>query len=213
MAEESGGVFDAALVDGILPLAAGLPERLHRGIDVADIGCGSGHAVNVMAQAFPASRFTGFDFSDRGARHRPGGGGALGLDNATSSPLTWQSWTWSRRSTRSRCSTRSTTRSIPPRVLANIHRALRPGGVLLMVDIKASSNLEDNVEHSLGVTVLHDLDDALHDRVAIGGRRRGWAPCGVDSWQPVMLAEAGFGAVTVLDVEDDPFNSYYIAAK
>ena len=59
MAEESGGVFDAALVDGILPLAEGLPERLHGGVDVADIGCGSGHAVNVMAHAFPASRFTG----------------------------------------------------------------------------------------------------------------------------------------------------------
>ena len=29
----------------------------------------------------------------------------------------------------------------PARVLQNIHRALRPGGVLLMVDIKASSNL------------------------------------------------------------------------
>ena len=58
----------------------------------------------------------------------------------------------------------------PARVLANIHRALRPGGVLLMVDIKASSNLEDNVEIPWAVTVLHDLDDALHDRVAIGGR-------------------------------------------
>jgi hypothetical protein len=30
-------------------------------------------------------------------------------------------------------------------VLQNIDRALRPGGVFLMVDIKASSRLEDNV--------------------------------------------------------------------
>ena len=66
MAEESGEVFDAALVDVILPLADGLPERLRAGADVADIGCGSGHAINVMAQAFPASRFTGIDFSDEG---------------------------------------------------------------------------------------------------------------------------------------------------
>ena len=74
MAEESGEVFDAALVDGILPLVGGLPERLRAGADVADIGCGSGHAVNVMAQAFPASRFTGIDFSDEGlavGRPRP----------------------------------------------------------------------------------------------------------------------------------------------
>ena len=59
-------MFDAALVDVILPLADGLPERLRAGADVADIGCGSGHAINVMAQAFPASRFTGIDFSDEG---------------------------------------------------------------------------------------------------------------------------------------------------
>ena len=66
MAEESGEVFDAALVDVILPMAEGLPDRLRAGADVADIGCGSGHAINVMAQAFPASRFTGIDFSDEG---------------------------------------------------------------------------------------------------------------------------------------------------
>ena len=63
-AEESGAVFDAALIDTILPLVDGLTERLRAGIDVADFGCGSGHAINVMAQAFPASRFTGYDFSE-----------------------------------------------------------------------------------------------------------------------------------------------------
>jgi len=64
MAETSGAVFDAGLVDVVLPLVDGLPERLRSGVDVADFGCGSGHAINVMAQAFPASRFTGLDFSD-----------------------------------------------------------------------------------------------------------------------------------------------------
>jgi trans-aconitate methyltransferase len=42
----------------------GLDARLRAGIDVADIGCGSGHAINVLARAYPASRFTGFDFSE-----------------------------------------------------------------------------------------------------------------------------------------------------
>ena len=75
MAEMSGVVFDAALVDVVLPLVDGLPERLRSGADVADFGCGSGHAINVMARAFPASRFTGVDFSEEavaaGARSRP----------------------------------------------------------------------------------------------------------------------------------------------
>ncbi len=115
MAEESGGVFDAALVDGILPLAEGLPERLHGGIDVADIGCGSGHAVNVMAQAFPASRFTGFDFSDQALATGRAEAAALGLDNATfvaADVAGLRRGRGVRR--RSRCSTRSTTRSTPP---------------------------------------------------------------------------------------------------
>jgi hypothetical protein len=64
MAETSGEVFDASLVDTILPMADGLPERLRAGADVADFGCGSGRAVNVMARAFPAGRFTGIDFSE-----------------------------------------------------------------------------------------------------------------------------------------------------
>ena len=83
MAEESGEVFDAALVDVILPLAGGLPERLRAGADMADFGCGSGHAVNVMAQAFPASRFTGVDFSDEGLAVGAEEAQRLGLTNAT----------------------------------------------------------------------------------------------------------------------------------
>src|SRR6478672_5198064 len=83
MAEQSGEVFDAALVGVVLPLADGLPEQLRSGADVADIGCGSGHAVNVMAQAFPASRFTGIDFSDEGLGVGRAEAEGLGLANAT----------------------------------------------------------------------------------------------------------------------------------
>ena len=82
MAEQSGEVFDAALVDVVLPMAEGLPDRLRAGADVADIGCGSGHAINVMAQAFPASRFTGIDFSDEGLAVGAAEARSLGLTNA-----------------------------------------------------------------------------------------------------------------------------------
>src|SRR6516164_10434016 len=66
MAEDSGAVHDATLLDVTLPLVPGLVDRLRDGIDVADVGCGSGHAANLMAEAFPRSRFTGFDISDTG---------------------------------------------------------------------------------------------------------------------------------------------------
>src|SRR5437763_8990183 len=66
MAEMSAQVFDAALVEGIVPLVDGLADRLRDGIEVADIGCGSGHAINLLAEAFPNSRFVGYDFSAEG---------------------------------------------------------------------------------------------------------------------------------------------------
>jgi SAM-dependent methyltransferase len=36
-------------------------DRLEAGITVADVGCGYGHSSILMAQAFPQSRFHGFD--------------------------------------------------------------------------------------------------------------------------------------------------------
>src|SRR4249919_2091227 len=82
MAEDSGAVHDATLIDVTLPLVPGLTDRLRDGIDVADVGCGSGHAVNLMAAAFPRSRFTGFDFSAAGIAAARAEAGRRGLANA-----------------------------------------------------------------------------------------------------------------------------------
>lgn len=53
--------YRASLVSQWLPALNGVVERLRTGIAVADIGCGHGHASILMAQAFPDSRFHGFD--------------------------------------------------------------------------------------------------------------------------------------------------------
>ena len=49
------------LVPQWLPALDGMEEKLARGIEVADIGCGRGAPLILMAQAFPASRFLGID--------------------------------------------------------------------------------------------------------------------------------------------------------
>src|SRR5215472_14050850 len=82
MAEDSGAVLDATLIDLTLPLVPGLVDRLRDGIDVADVGCGSGHAVNLMAGAFPRSRFVGFDLSDAGLAAAAAEAGHKALTNA-----------------------------------------------------------------------------------------------------------------------------------
>ena len=81
-AEETARVYDAKLVDTILPLVPGAVERLRHGIRVADVGCGAGHAINVMAKAFPKSSFTGYDFSSDGIALARAEARALGLQNA-----------------------------------------------------------------------------------------------------------------------------------
>jgi SAM-dependent methyltransferase len=54
--------YKAKLVAEWLPALDGMTEKLERGAAVADVGCGHGASTLVMAQAFPRSRFVGFDF-------------------------------------------------------------------------------------------------------------------------------------------------------
>lgn len=212
MAQQSGVVFDAGLVDVVLPLVDGLPERLRSGADVADFGCGSGHAVNVMAQAFPASRFTGIDFSEEAIAAGRDEAARLGLSN-----VTFESHDLPTLDKEAVYDVIVVFDAIhdqahPARVLENIHRALRPGGVFLMADVKASSRLEDNVDVPMStylytVSLMHCMTVSLaHGGAGLGAA---WGTQLATS----MLADAGFGDVVVAEVESDPINNYYIARK
>jgi SAM-dependent methyltransferase len=53
--------YRANLVPQWLPALDGVVDQLQAGIVVADVGCGHGHSTRLMAQAFPNSRFYGFD--------------------------------------------------------------------------------------------------------------------------------------------------------
>jgi SAM-dependent methyltransferase len=52
------------LVQEWLPALDGVVEKLQRGARVADVGCGHGVSTRLMAQAFPNSRFYGFDYHE-----------------------------------------------------------------------------------------------------------------------------------------------------
>jgi SAM-dependent methyltransferase len=53
--------YRGSLVSEWLPALDGVVNQLQAGIEVADVGCGHGHSTFLMAQAFPQSRFRGFD--------------------------------------------------------------------------------------------------------------------------------------------------------
>ena len=57
--------YRANLVQAWLPTLDGVVAKLEAGADVADIGCGAGASTIIMAQAFPNSRFRGFDYHEK----------------------------------------------------------------------------------------------------------------------------------------------------
>jgi SAM-dependent methyltransferase len=56
--------YNAHLVAEWLPALDGVVAKLERGVSVADVGCGHGASTVLMAEAFPASTFAGFDYHD-----------------------------------------------------------------------------------------------------------------------------------------------------
>jgi SAM-dependent methyltransferase len=212
MAEDSGAVQDATLIDVVLPLVPGLLNRLRQGIDVADVGCGSGHAVNLMAAAFPRSQFAGFDFSDAGIAAARREADRKALSNAR-----FDQRDAAHLGEIGRFDFITTFDAVhdqarPDLVLAGIATALRPGGVYLCVDTSASSELADNLNHPLGpflytVSCMHCMTVSLAD----GGMGLGtmWG----EQIARQMLAEAGFTTIEVAHVDGDIVNAYIIASK
>lgn len=62
----TGAFFRPGYVNNItqnwLPALDGVEDKLKSGAKVADVGCGVGFSTLLMAEAFPASRFVGYDF-------------------------------------------------------------------------------------------------------------------------------------------------------
>jgi SAM-dependent methyltransferase len=61
--------YVANLVSSWIPALEGMDARLKAGAKVADVGCGHGASTIIMAQAYPNSRFHGYDYHEPSIRH------------------------------------------------------------------------------------------------------------------------------------------------
>lgn len=202
--------FDALLAEVYLPAAGDVHERLRaNGGRVADVGCGSGHAANLMAQALPEAEVVGFDAYAPGLDQARAEAERLGLTNvrfeaadvaavAAHGPFDL-------------VTAFDVIHDLgdPTAALASIRKALADDGAFLLYDIGAPSDLDEQVALPwaplmYGFSLAYCVQGALADGGAALGNMWGRERTGS------MLRDAGFQDVDVLDPPLDPINVLYV---
>ena len=200
----------ANLISRVLPAVDGLVDTLTAGAQVADIGCGTGGAVLLMAKAFPASTFVGYDISHHALARANERLAASGLTNASfadprTSPLP----------TDRRLDFVTTFDCIhdmthPAEMMHAIRASLADDGVWLLVDIKAhdtfAMNATKNPMASLmyGISVLSCMSSAMSAPDGAGLGTLGLSAATAEE----MARAAGFTRFARLDI-DHAVNAFY----
>lgn len=212
MAEDSSQTVVAALEEHILPLIPGLRERLQFGIDVLDVGCGSGRALNTLAVLFPNSRFTGYDLSKEAI--------AVATAEAQQQHLTnvqFQVKDTTRFNEVEQYDWITTFDAIhdqarPDRVLQNIYRALRQDGIYLMQDIHAATDVDGNLNHPVA-PLLYTVSCMHCMTVSLAAEGWGLGTMWGQEKALELLQAAGFSQIKIQQLPHDVMNDYYIIRK
>jgi len=203
-----GPFFRTRLVQDVIPSLDGVEEKLRRGAKVADVGCGAGLALEIMARAYPESSFHGFDNSRMAlgrAQQR-----AAAIDNLSIHDTTH------RRLEEDGSYDLITTfdcihdMTHPSETIGAIRRSLADDGTWFVADVHGHGSFEENLSDQpfagmfYGFSVLCCMRSALAtpDGEGLGtfGFHEGAARA--------MSAEAGFTRFQKHDF-DNPINDYY----
>jgi ubiquinone/menaquinone biosynthesis C-methylase UbiE len=218
MTELANQKHQRLLVETFLPsvLDGHLVDQLKRGIEVCDLGCGEGVALQLMAQAFPQSRFTGIDISSDALEVAQAHASESQVTNLTflreDAGHLYENPDMQQRFDYITAFDAIHDQSEPQQALRSVYHLLKAGGLFSMIDIAAESGHIGNLDHPMGpflytVSLLHCMPVGLHNKGAglgmMWGRQKAVG----------MLHEAGFQKVEVLEMDFDPFNYHYLARK
>jgi SAM-dependent methyltransferase len=201
--------FENLLLQQWIPAMPDVKAHLEGGCDVADVGCGRGRGLIKLAQAFPRSRYVGYDnFGPTIARATANARAAGVLD-------------------RVHFEERDVSKGLPARfdvittfdvvhdavdplqLLQSIRRALRPGGIYVCLDINCSDKLEENA-NPLGA-MFHGVSVFYCMTTSLANNGAGLGTLGFHEAKVRELCEeAGFSSVRRVPLEN-PFNNLYEA--
>lgn len=195
--------YRANLVSHWLPALDGVVEALERGISVADIGAGHGHTTVLMAEAYPRSRFVGFDTHvasvDEARRNAAEAGVA---DRVSFEPV--GATEYAQRDFGLICFFDALHDfGDPVAALRHAGNALAADGALLLVEPNAADRLEDNLTTAAQLYYSASTVICTAHSIADGAELVLGAQAGAARLRDV-LGEAGFGRVRI--AAETPFN-------
>ena len=194
--------YAAHLVAEWIPALGGMEARLHAGASVADVGCGHGASTILMAQAFPHSRFHGFDPHEPSlqvARARAEQAGVA--ERVTFERAAFQDFPGHDYDLVAVFDALHDTGD-PVRNAVHVHAALKPDGCFMVVEPNAADAVEGNLNpvgraYYAASTLLCTPCALKQGRVALGAQAGEARLRGV-------LSTAGFARVDC--VSRSPFN-------
>jgi ubiquinone/menaquinone biosynthesis C-methylase UbiE len=191
-------IYDQQLLPGFIDVVNGLTERLQQGVRVLDIGCGTGHAMNILAREFPRSRFYGYDIAEDAIESARTEAKKMNLTNISFDVADVTNLPSDPRFDVVTAFDAIHDQKAPESVLRSVNQALASHGMFLMIEFKFSSNVEENVNNPFapmyyGISLMHCMPVSL----AVGGTGLGtvWG----EQTARKLLAKAGFKTVKVLD--------------
>jgi ubiquinone/menaquinone biosynthesis C-methylase UbiE len=215
MAEDSGQSVLSSLESHILPLVPGLADRLAGGIQVLDVGCGRGRILHRLAALYPHSRFLGMDLSAEAIASAREEAARAGLHNITFVAADLSDFDVSAESEAFDLITTFDAvhdQAQPLRVLRGIRRALKPEGVYLMQDIRAASDVHDNIGHPIG-TFLYTISCMHCMTVSLAQGGEGVGAVWGEEMTRAYLQRAGFRSIETHQLAHDIQNNWYVVRK